>query len=475
MENESNKKIVQDIMPKKRSIRDIELPSRQNQKAKSTPVPEKKSILNPFEKRVPIRKVASDVVTPPPEVNRPVPEETTKKEQASNFSYRYDYDEKKGSSKKVLYIFSALLVLVVSFGISALFKGAKITITPKNEVHTLTSQTIFSAKKDDTSAPLSYQIVTISKDLEKAVSSDSEQQVSKKATGTIVIYNNTTQSQKLVATTRFETPEGLIFRLINPATVPASQVKDGKTIPGSVEAVVEANEPGVIYNIGLADFTIPGFKGSSKYTQIFAKSKTTMTGGFVGMQKVVSKDVISATDNELKDKLKSALIADIALQIPDNFVLYKETLSYDFSPISDPISKGDGVILQKRATAKAVIFDKGSLSRAIVSKILPEAKDDMIKISNLDSLIFVYKDGQSANLNTAQNIDFSLSGDAKFVWVFDENKLKADLAGLSKKQAMVILSNYKSIKEAWVETSPFWNQTIPKELDKVKIVNTLSK
>lgn len=470
MGNDSQKKnIVQDIMPSKRSIRNVELPSRSQRHQNFE---EEHIEKDPFEKKVPIKKISNKKIEPEYE------EELNHEEEpphSSPYSFKYNYDDKPKSSKKTIYIVSLLFLLAVAFGISALFKSAKITVTPRNEAHLIDSTTVFTAKKNDTTSNLGFQIVTVSKDLEKTVASDGESQVSKKATGRIVIYNNfSSASQKLVATTRFQTSTGLIYRLDSATTVPGTQTKDGKTIPGSIEVSVTADQPGDKYNIDLVDFTIPGLKGSTKFDKITAKSKTAMSGGFVGMQKNVSSVALSSADDELQKSLRDKLSSDITLQIPDNFVLYPNTITYSFSAVEQVNSNTDGAILKKRGTASAIIFDKGSLTRVLSAKLIPDAKDDLVKITNLEQLTFAFKDNKIPDINAA-SIDFTLSGNAQFVWVFDESKLKTDISGLSKSQARTLLGTYKSIKEAWVVTNPFWNQKVTDNIDKIQIINTLDQ
>ena len=300
----------------------------------------------------------------------------------------------------------------------------------------------------------------------------SEARVDKKARGTIVIYNNWGKtSQNLVATTRFETPEGLIFRLINPVTVPGQQVKDGKTIAGSVEVLVEADKPGESYNIGLKDFTIPGFKGDPKYSKIYGRSKTAMSGGFSGMQKVVSKEALDTAEKEMENSLKETIVKEIRSQIPANFVLYSTGLSYNFENITQVFSSNSkGAVLKKVGVGKAVIFDRNVLTKAIISKIMPDSAEGL-RIKNLDLLEFAFQSNIPSDTDTS--ISFSLKGQVEVVWLFDENKLQSDILGLSKTSAKAIIATYPSIREAWITTRPFWNQKIPSDTEKVTIVNTV--
>ncbi|MBA3733043.1 hypothetical protein H0W91_01570 [Patescibacteria group bacterium] len=457
------KNIIQDVIPAKKSIRNIEVPMRSRRVSDN--LQEDSVEIEP--------KAERKIKTPRAQKIEKKDEEREIEQTKSIGKFNYEYDEPVKSSKKGLYIALTLFILAAAFGISALFKSAKITITPKNEIVAVNTSLI--AKKN-TTTDLGYQIVTLSKDLEKAVNATSEQQVDNKARGTIIIYNNAgSQPQRLVATTRFQTADGLIFRLLKDVSVPGNIVKDGKTVAGSIEVLVEADKTGASYNIGLKDFTIPGFKGDPKFSTIYARSKTEMTGGFSGMQKVVSNEDKAAADTELTANLQTALSNDIVSQIPSNFVLFPSSLKYKFDPVSQANGSNGGAVIRKRALATAIIFDKAALSKAIVSKNLPDAGDEVIKITNLDSLNFTYDPSIAFDPNTSATVSFNLKGDANLVWVLDENKLKMDLLGLPKKDALSVVGSFTTIKEAWIETHPFWNQTIPMDPSKVTLINTLTK
>ena len=479
--NKKNK--VQDILvSNKRSIRDVELPSRSGSRDIARTMPSQK--IDEYTTPISVHKEVNDPIVvstqPPVQPNRIVPERVIPDKPLSSSvprtpstppSYRYEYDEPRKSSRTVLYTAIFIFVVAAAFGISALFRGATVTVTPRHETREL-KQT-FTAKKDDTGSGLGFQTVTTNKDIEKTVPATGEQQVDVKASGTIIIFNNTTASQPLIATTRFQTPEGLIYKLVDGITVPARQVKNGKTVPGSMEVLVQAESTGDKYNVGLKDFTIPGFKGSSKYTQIFARSKTAMTGGFSGMQKTVDPEVLKTAETDMETELKSVLVREIQTQIPENFVLYESAVTYSLSPVVQVSGQNGSAVLKKKGTASAVIFDRGSLSRAVISVALSEATSTQVKVSNLSALGFSYTDGTKVDPDTLDAITFTLTGNADFIWVFDENKLKSDILGLSKQQGTTVISTYPSIQEAWIETKPFWNKTIPTDPVKVDLVNTL--
>lgn len=465
------KNIVQDVVPPGgRSIRNIELPSRRAAREKeperdideAEPVVPRSPEPPKPPRSVPMHKMSDP--EPEPEPDRIEPP-----------SYHYTYDEPRKSSRKVLYTSLAIFLLAAAFGISALFKSASISFTPRHETAGLNA--VFTAKKNATGADLGFQLVTVSKDVEKTVAATGQQKVDTKASGTIVIYNENTASQKLIATTRFATSDGLVYRLNAAVTVPGKQTVGGKSVAGSIAAQVTADASGDKYNIGLSDFTLPALKGDPKYQTIYARSKTSMAGGFSGMQKTVSSADMASAESELTASLKDELLKDITSQIPANFALYSQDVSYDLDPISQaPNATGDAsqATLEKKGTAYALIFDKTILTQAIVSRSLASASADQVSIANLEDLNFAYPSTTSA-VASASQISFTLSGSPQFVWVVDENKLKSDLLGLTKTQAQAVLSSYKGIQEAWVSTQPFWNQTIPNDQKKVTVVNTMSK
>ncbi len=478
----ANKKIVQDVIPPKKSIRNVKIPSKSapvsapiiTPKASSVRLRKEidsKPLLDDFSK---VRKSEEETVltTEPPIFNKNHSHTPDHVEEPSR-SYKYEFDEPKKNSRKVLYFSIFILLVICGFSVSAFFKSAKITITPKNETATLDAN--FSAQKDISDSDLSFQLVTVAKDVEKNVESSGEAKVDKKAKGTITIYNIfSSQPQKLVATTRFETPEGLIFRLVSAVTVPGSSVKAGKTVAGSVDVVVEADKSGADYNVSYKDFTLPGLKGDPKYSKVYARSKTEMTGGFSGMQKTVSQATVDSTETELETELKTDLSKDISTQIPADFVLLPSSLVYKIDPVTQANSSTGGAVLKKKGVAYGVIFNRSALSKVLLTKLIPKSSEDLVRVSNLNELNFSYT-ADVSDINNATTISFSLKGEPKFVWIVDENKLKSELLGLSKKEAESIISKYKNINEVWIETRPFWNRAIPKDSNRVTLINTLSK
>ncbi len=115
-----------------------------------------------------------------------------------------------------------------------------------------------------------------------------------KASGIITIINTTPKSYTFVATTRFLTKDGVLFRLKSAANIPAS---------GQVDAAVAADQPGAQGDIGPSDFTIPGLSADLQ-AKIYGKSQAAMTGG-AGTAKAVSQADLDQAKASLMNKLNS--------------------------------------------------------------------------------------------------------------------------------------------------------------------------
>lgn len=334
------------------------------------------------------------------------------------------------------------------------------------------------ARTDDGAGSVRFETVAFSEDREAVVKATGEEEVARKASGRIVIYNTYgTAAQRLIKNTRFETPDGKIYRIDESVTVPGVHGAD-KT-PGQIEVVVYADAPGKEYNIGLSDFTIPGFKGDPRYEKIFAKSKTDMTGGALGMMKVVSEEEKTATLERLKGELASTLAGKAQAQAPEGFVLVNgaTTVSYEeVEKTRDGLGK-DEALVALRGTVRAILLSETDLSAALAEGALGSSGYDsakhrgMVRITNPDALTLTPK--TELPLEGTKEFSFTLAGTANFVWDVDTAQLAKELAGteLSNFDAFV-RENYPSIARAGATRSPvwaFWVSTFPESFEDIDV------
>lgn len=394
---------------------------------------------------------------------RKAPIETEPEMVEATIPPRFEAPKETRSGNKRIWFAVAGAILVLIFAVLSFFNGATLSYTPRSTDLTF-EKTSFSAFKSGGTG-LIYSVVKLSADKGTEVPASGESDVSRKATGTIVVYNNSSETQKLVENTRFETTDGKVYRISKAITVPA---KSGTT-PGSVEAVVTADAPGQSYNIALSDFTLPGLKGSSKFELIYARSKSSMTGGFVGKEKTVNPQDLAKAKTSLTNDLKNELNAKALAEVPPDFVLFPalSLMSYEDLPQSTA-TNGDAVV-NLRGNLYGIMFKRTDLANTLATGKVQLAQGEIVEIPNFETLNLSYAGATPTDLLNLNKIDLLANGQAKLVWRTDEVALKSDLLGRKKSDLNQILANYQTVQSASATISPFWKKSFPEDSAKITI------
>lgn len=370
----------------------------------------------------------------------------------------------KDKSRYFLWGIVFISIIVLVFAISSLFSGATVTIVPRQQNVTL-DDVLVSAKDSET---LAYQTIQISDTVSKGVESDSEEYVESSASGQIVIFNSHSSSdQRLIAQTRFESPDGKIYRIQEPVVVPGME---GDT-PGQLEVTVYADEPGEEYNIGLTDFTIPGFAGDPRFETFFARSKTAMTGGFAGNQPVISDDAKNQAQLELREILKERLTNELAGRVSDSLIIPENSTSFVFETLPVSGNSGQAEVVEK-GTVRAIALGTSSLASRILEKS-GQGTSLEVKIDNLPDINVSLENSEEFNPVSDNTANIRVTGDAHLVWAYDSERVKKDLAGVRKAQLSEILSGYDEIEKARAVVRPFWKRSFPSDPSEIKVKTEL--
>ena len=417
------------IVDKKRSIRDIPIPEGRRKEREFIPIPENE-----------------------------------------NFSKIPSKTPRKG-----IWLATGVALLVLIFVILSVFNSATLAYIPKSAALSFNND-IYTAQKTG-EGKLFYSVVKLSKDKGSDASASGEEQVSRKASGTIIVYNDaSTEAQRLVENTRFETTGGLIYRIPKAIVIPVKKTVSGVSKPGTVETLVYADVAGEKYNVGLSDFTLPGLKGSARYSTIYARSKTDMSGGFVGTEQVVNIQDKTRVESELKATLRDELIAEAKSQVPEDFILFQSLSSVTFEnlPQTSSINRGNAVI-NIRGDLYGVMFKRSDLFNHLANKKVSLAANDSVDIVDIDLLNLAFIGIVPEVLLTSSDIKFCVTGESIALWRTDEVALKADLIGKRKKDIPSILNNYPTITSATATVSPFWKSSFPDDATKIKVEKLLVK
>jgi len=234
--------------------------------------------------------------------------------------------------KKFLVVFGlSALVLFCGFGLLTFaFNKATVSINSlKGNIDYTGNILIDSSVKvpDYQKNVLPGRIIKVTKTVTKEFEATGKINGGAKAKGKITIYNAfNTSSQILVQNTRFESADGLIFKLDSRITVPGASLKNGEIVPSSIQANVTAAENGVGYNISAGRFTIPGFKGTERFNGFYADSKEKFSGGTDGQSTVVSSIDLKNAEKAAMDILGAQLDTELKAQIQAHEKTFKDSI-----------------------------------------------------------------------------------------------------------------------------------------------------
>lgn len=376
------------------------------------------------------------------------------------------------SKKLLLGGLGGVALLVAGFFGANLFSSAHIEIIPLTETASIDNE--FSAVKDAEAGQLAFEFMSLSEEKIKEVPATTEEKVQKKASGKVLIYNAYSgQSQRLIKNTRLETPDNKIFRIDESVVVPGAKMAGSQVVtPGSVEAIIYADAPGKEYNIGLSDFTIPGFKGDPRFAKFTARSKSDspIGGGFSGTVKVPSSEDVAAAQKELKEDLKTVAVEKARAQVPEGVTFFPGSMVLKFEEVPQEFTDEDKAKIVVRATVSVFFFDTELLTKKIVESVLPKYTGTALELSNRDDISFSFVDPvDGVVLSDLSKIRFNIKGEGVFVGKIDSEKIISDLVGKSKNVFTEVVATQSNVKKATSTLFPMWNTTFPTDPEKISV------
>ncbi len=360
---------------------------------------------------------------------------------------------------------SALLV-------SRLFAGTTVRVTPRIEKVNAAGSIV--AQLNGPVGTLSYGVASDTRSATTTVPASGTKQVSRQASGLVTVYNAySATSQRLIANTRLQAPDGKIYRIRESVTVPGMQ---GPT-PGSVTATVYADSPGDSYNkTGSVTFTIPGFKGDPRYDKFSAKSQGAIAGGFIGVEPSISAADIATAKAELQKNLEAALRQSAESSIPDDFVTLPGTFTITYSEIAQaPVGESSAAVSES-ASASVYLVRKADLASAVAKKTVGDYNGEAVALDPSSGLTM-----SVATTSQPGTLTITIGGSATLVWQFDPNAVKKALAGRPKNDFQQILSSFTPAIRCSAETPcsasirPFWQSSFPTSPDDISVVVTEAK
>ncbi|MEI8339845.1 MAG: hypothetical protein WCF94_04270 [bacterium] len=418
-------------------------------------------------------------------INDDIVLESESNEVESNYDYLKKFPErnpyhnddavnKVSGTRIFLWSAAALAILLAIVSVFSVFSHATLTLYPKTVTISLEEE--LNLKKVPTATDVGFETVAFNKKASKTIEATQDEKTEKKASGVITIYNNfTTTPQKFIENTRFEGANGLIYRIKTAVNVPGKKTVAGKVVPGSVDATIFADQAGDQYNIKIADLTgdfkVPGLKGSPRYDKFFARIKTDIAGGFVGVMKKISPDVQAKVETELQQELKKETLAALYASKPENFVLFEGMSFWNFSTEVGSTTSTTADI-KMTADYHAVLINTQKLARYLAENKVSDYENNPVDLSWKDDTFKVTLNDKKITTQKPWELDtlpVLLSGSAKIVWMFDSAKLQEAIAGVSKQVIKEKITSLANISKAEVVVRPFWKTYLPSDPKNITI------
>lgn len=440
-----------------------------------------------------IRKQMKDVIVPQNDIVRRVPavpepyatpslkEENGRIERNPFFAKerRKESEHGKGKSSRshaLIWAFLTILLLAGGFVVANYFSSATVEITPIMRSVNLDRDFIAVASDRAAEGSLIFNYIATSTEKTKEVPATIEKKLQVKASGKVKIFNEYSKdSQRLIKNTRLEDEKTRkIYRIDESVVVPGAKMAGGKVVePGSVIALVYAADPGKEYNIaGLADFTIPGFKGDPRYTKFKAMTipNSPIVGGSLEVGKVPSDESVKTAQEELKQDLTKIAVEKARAQIPDGMSLFPGSVIIKFEDVPQEPTQADLSKVVVRATASVFFFDTIVLTQKLAEALSLEDKGKTFIASNMQALTFSFIDSvDNVVISDLSKISFHIKGDAVFVGQIDAENIRTELAGKEKKDFGKIIVDQNGIDKADAVIRPMWKTAFPVDPAKITI------
>lgn len=310
------------------------------------------------------------------------------------------------------------------------------------------------------------------------------------ASGKILISNTTDTAWPLIPETRFQTDDGIVFRISNAITVPAA-TSDG---PGTAEAFVTADQTdtyGVIVgergNIEPSRFFLPGLKESSR-SKIYAENSEPMTGGVTDFIAYISEEDIEAAKLRINDELLRDAVSELEIAVVnqgdlignvDAFTLLDGDDAIKISDVSVDIPSGlvgqniSEFTVSGEVSVSGVYYDHEAMLDILRDELSlkKSPQKELLRINEESTSYRIFEwDDRAGKIKLTANIkgieQFSIDPDkengARLL-----SKIREHIVGKDIEEAKLYIQNLPEVNKVEIDSWPAWAPTIPNISDNI--------
>lgn len=303
------------------------------------------------------------------------------------------------------------------------------------------------------------------KNVTKSYVASGKEFVERKAKGTIIVYNAySSEEQPLVATTRFVTPDGKVYRTDRDIVVPGAKIEEGKIVPSSTTVPVTADKAGEAYNIGpVPRFRIPGFQGTPKYDGFYGESVEPMTGGFVGERRVPTDDDIAKARADTLAALKDGVEAALRLSLPDDITALDG--AYRFAVTDEVIDEGasdsDRFTVTVYGEGRVIGFRESELADVVRKRVEDETG---VELTARD---FKVEYGEPRVNDAGTMLNVAVRIDSVWTRPIDIPAFKKEAQGKNETELKELVFSIPGVQGVEVRFWPIWVSRVPEKESRI--------
>lgn len=370
--------------------------------------------------------------------------------------------------RKTPLLFAGSAIIVLLLILYSILGNAKVIITPQKQA--LNFQIKASASSTATTLNFDFsripgQRFSYKDEASGTFPATGQKEVVQKANGKITIYNKGPSPQRLVATTRFESPDGLVFRIPQTVEVPPATGSGVSFKEGSITSLVYADKAGAEYNIGSTTFVIPGFEDTPKFEQFYAKSSQPMAGGIIGPSKVATEEDFVKAQETVMAKLKEKILSALKDQAGELKILDSIEIKFESPGTNAKVGEAiDALEMTIKGIASTMAFRESDPLELVKNYVAQ--KDDLELLSK--DLKISYRNPQNNADGSVMTFEIDVSGTAAAK--IDQEKILKEITGLKDEAIRSYFKSIKEVESARITLSPFWVKSIPKDPGRVKLI-----
>ncbi len=354
-----------------------------------------------------------------------------------------------------------------AFVVPAAWGNASLQVRPESREVSVSKGVSASqgvSQRDQASLRIPALVLEKEEEGTRLFSSTGKAQKGEYAKGSIRVFNSASAPQGLLATTRFISEDGKLFKSQSRITVPAA--KQG--VPGFFDVAVTAAEPGEEYNISTSNFSLPGLAGSAAYTTVYGKSQQPMKGGTTKEIPVVTKEDIEKAKSQLLQSLQDSAEASLKNQLTPGYEISEQGFVAETLSTSSLVQEGAELSQfssSARIRVRGFSFRSTDLQDILLGVLGTQVKET--EELKQETVQMRYEVGNIDRASQIMVLDGFIQG--RVYAKLDTEMLQSKIAGKERRDAERSLSETEGVLNHKLSLWPFWMTSVPQEKGRIRV------